>query len=192
MQFLKAFHSGALRVFGHPGLANTAHEERRTRRRRIYKGLLCCSNSSGKSAFVIGEKNKTKNISEIELWLFYGLHLCHTNALLLTGTDVQVVCCDLITLVHRHNCRHIWRGGGELWFTVLILHPCDDFKSQCSERNRCPFRMKSWADSSIKVLHSIDEAERIVPKVFLAAFQLIKPYSIMFHISLHVFGLSLA
>lgn len=58
MQFLKAFHSGASRVFGHPGLANTAHEERKTRRRRIHKGLLCCSNSSGKSAFVISEKKK--------------------------------------------------------------------------------------------------------------------------------------
>lgn len=62
----------------------------------------------------------------------------------------------------------VWRR------TILTLHPCDGFKSQCYERHCWPCRVNSWADCPYKDLHSINEVERTVLKVFLVAFQLIK------------------
>lgn len=93
MQFLKEFHSGASRVFGHPGLANTAQEERKTTRRGSYKDLLFCSNSSVKSVFVICEKKK---FWDTAVAILTSTLVCHTDAAIMTGTDVQVVCCAFL------------------------------------------------------------------------------------------------
>lgn len=66
--------------------------------------------------------------------------------------------------------------------TTLVLHPWDGFKNQCSEKHRWPCRVNSWVDSSDKDLHSINEAERTLLKVFLASFQ---PIKITCHFNVH-------